>query len=119
MLIPAIALSLAAAAVIWLVLRNRPSPEARERQRRLEVNAKGRMTDATLVDLRENELHYTYTVWGVEYMASQDISALADYLLPGPGTLVGPATVKYIPANPANSIVICEEWSGLRGGGRQ
>ena len=31
----------------------------------------------------------------------------------------GPATVKYSPRNPANSIVICEEWSGLRAGGRQ
>jgi hypothetical protein len=28
--------------------------------------------------------------------------------------LAGPAIVKYIPRNPANSIVICEEWSGLR-----
>ena len=32
-----------------------------------------------------------------------------------PGTvLVGPVTLKYSTRNPANSIIICEEWSGLR-----
>jgi hypothetical protein len=33
--------------------------------------------------------------------------------------LLGPALVKFDPRNPANSIVICEEWSGLGGGGRK
>jgi hypothetical protein len=36
-------------------------------------------------------------------------------LLPrDPGRLIGPASVKYEPANPANSIVLCEGWSGLK-----
>jgi len=30
-------------------------------------------------------------------------------------SMVGPASVKYDPRNPANSIVLCEQWSGLRG----
>jgi len=31
--------------------------------------------------------------------------------------LVGVANLKYSPKNPANSILICEEWSGLRAKG--
>jgi hypothetical protein len=120
MLIPVIVASLALAAVaVWLVLRSRPSPEARERRRRLDVNAKGHMTDAMVVDVLGDELHYTYTVRGVEYLAAQDVSALAGCLTAGEGRLIGPAIVKYIPRNPANSIVVCEGWSGLRGGERQ
>jgi hypothetical protein len=64
-------------------------------------------------------MHYSYTVRGVEYLATQDLSALVDVLPAPAATLIGPATVKYTPRNPANSIVICEEWSGLRAGGRQ
>ena len=117
-MIPAIALSLvAAAAAVWLVLKRSPSPEVRERRRRLDVNNQGRMTDAIVVDIQGEEIHYSYSVRGVEYLAAQDFPALPD-VLPGVAQ-IGPATVKYSPRNPANSIVICEEWSGLRAGGRQ
>jgi hypothetical protein len=52
---------------------------------------------------------------GVEYSATQDVSSILEHL-PGPAAaLAGPVTVKYIPGNPANSIVVSEEWSGLRG----
>jgi len=33
---------------------------------------------------------------------------------PGPQRLIGAVTLKYSPRNAANSIVVCEEWSGLR-----
>jgi hypothetical protein len=119
-MIPAIALSLvAAAAAVWLVLKRSPSPEVRERRRRLDVNNQGRMTDAIVVDIQGEEIHYSYSVRGVEYLAAQDFSALADVLPVPTAAQIGPATVKYSPRNPANSIVICEEWSGLRAGGRQ
>jgi hypothetical protein len=29
-------------------------------------------------------------------------------------SMIGPALVKFDPRNPANSIVLCEDWSGLR-----
>ena len=32
---------------------------------------------------------------------------------------VSAISVKYDPRNPANSIVVAEEWSGLRGASRQ
>jgi hypothetical protein len=112
-----LALGLAAgltAGVVYLVARRRPSPAMRERRRRLAVNATGRMTGATVIDLRDDQLYFSYTVRGVEYTAAQDISAVRDRLPADPATLIGPATVKYRPANPADSIVVSEEWSGLR-----
>ena len=72
------------------------------------------MAGATVIDLREDALHYYYVVRGMEYTATQDISAVSEHLPSDRSTLFGPATVKYLPRNPANSILVCEEWSGLR-----
>ncbi len=104
----------AAAGMIYLVIRRRPSAEARERRRRSAVNAKGRTTAARVLDLRGDQLYFCYTVRGVEYTAAQDISTLRDRLPTDPSALVGAATVKYRPSNPADSIVVAEDWSGLR-----
>ena len=60
-------------------------------------------------------LYYSYSVGGVQYEASQDITALRDRLPAEPERLIGWSGMKYAPNNPANSILICEEWSGLRG----
>ena len=86
----------------------------RERRRRLDVHARGNMADGTVIDIRGDELYYSYTVRRIEYTAAQDVSAVRDRLPADPWVLIGPATVKYSPRNPANSIVVCEEWSGLR-----
>jgi len=99
---------------LWLLFRSRTTPAERERKRRLAVNGKGRVCDASVMDVRDNALYYRYSIAGVKYAASQDISGLRELLPPDPSVLIGPATLKYLPANPANSIVICEEWSGLR-----
>ena len=72
------------------------------------------MTDATVIDIRGDELYYSYTVRRIEYTAAQDISAVRDRLPTDPWVFIGPAMVKYSPRNPANSIVVCEDWSGLR-----
>ena len=119
-MIPATAFFLVTAGfAVWLILRQRTTPVERERRRRLEVGTKGRMTDAIVLDIQGDEMHYSYTVRGVEYLATQDCSTLAGVMPELPSALIGPATVKYSPRNPANSIVICEKWSGLRAGGRQ
>lgn len=97
--------------------RSRPSPQELERRRRLALNATGKMGDATLVEMRENLVFYSYDVRGVEYIASQDVSALLD-LIPQDATVVnGVVFVKYDPRNPANSMILCEQWSGIRPGG--
>jgi hypothetical protein len=114
-------LAVAAAAVagvavlaVHLSLRKHLTPAARERRRRLDVGARGRMAGGTVFDVREEQLFYTYSVGGVEYSATQDVSSIREHLPKDAAALGGPATVKYISRNPANSIVVCEEWSGLR-----
>jgi hypothetical protein len=89
------------------------TPEERERQRRAMLVARGKMGDAELVEVRDNLLFFTYAVRGVEYTASQDISTLKE-LVPQDLSLVVAVGVKYLPANPANSIVLAEAWTGLR-----
>jgi hypothetical protein len=93
--------------------RRRVTPEERERQRRRWLVSTGKMGDATLVEIRDDLLFYSYAVRGVEYTASQDIAHLARRL-PTDLSAVGAVGVKYDPRNPANSIVIAEEWTGLR-----
>ncbi len=72
------------------------------------------MGDGTIIDVRDCILFYSYEVRGVEYTTSQDASELKDMLPAQISTLIGPTGLKYSSKNPANSIVICEEWSGLR-----
>lgn len=103
----------------WIALRvRRSTPEKRERRRRLHVHQFGRLGDALITEATDTLLYYNYSVHGVEYSASQDISSLRDRLPEDPGRLVGLAQLKYAPKNPANSILVCEEWSGLRNGAR-
>ncbi len=107
----------AAAAVAVIVYRirkrRRITPEERERRRRAALAVNGKITDAMLVEIRDDILLYSYLVRGVEYTASQDISALRLRMPNGLG--LGPVSVKYDAKNPANSLVIAEDWSGLRG----
>ena len=93
--------------------RSRVTPEERERRRRAWLAATGKMGDATLVEVRDTLLFYCYDVRGVEYTASQDISALPGKMPPSHAITL-PVSVKYDARNPANSIVVAEEWSGLR-----
>jgi hypothetical protein len=101
-------------AVWWIIVRMRGDPEKKERERRLRVHRDGRLGDALITEATEDALYYTYSVRGVQYTASQEISALRDRLPAEPEKLIGVATLKYASNNPANSILICEEWSGLR-----
>jgi hypothetical protein len=95
---------------------SRVPPEERERLRRADLVARGKMGDATLVEVRENLIFYSYDVRGVEYTASQDVTHLRPYL-PAELALTRPVSVRYDPRNPANSIVVAEQWSGLRAQG--
>ena len=101
-----------AARIGWQALRRNPGK--RERRRRLHVNRTGRLSDALITEVSEKLVYYTYSVHGVHYSASQDIAALREKLPPELGSLVGLANIKYSEKNPANSILICEDWSGVR-----
>jgi hypothetical protein len=61
-----------------------------------------------------NIIEYSYHWRGVRYEASQDISDLA-YDEAAVSDYTGPATVKFLPSRPANSIVMAERWTGIPG----
>ena len=105
------------AAGVYIVLRIRRKPKDKEQRRRLEVNSNGRLGDATILEITEEAIFYEYSVRGITYTASQDISKLRELIPADPERLIGrPASLKYSSQNPANSILLCEEWSGLRAG---
>jgi hypothetical protein len=99
---------------VWLFLSSRQTAAQRERRRRLAINKTGRMGDAMIIDVRDCVLYYSYEIRGVEYTTSQDASDFRDLLPRETAGLIGPVGMKFAPKNPANSIVICEDWSGLR-----
>ena len=107
---------------VWLA-SHRKSPEERERQRRAKLNAIGRLTDGTVLDVNEIEdprlgaqqlVVYTYDVAGVQYECSQDVTHLRQFVDLHSCRLGLPASIKYDPHNPSNSIVTSETWNGLR-----
>ena len=120
MAMKAVALALAGVAVALGAMvgyrawqRARVTPEERERRRRAVLVGRGKIADATLVEIREDVLFYSYVVHGVEYTASQDISALKARMPSELGLGVGSVSVKFDARIPANSIVLAEDWSGL------
>ncbi len=101
----------------WIVLRIRRNPREREKRRRLAVNARGRLADGSITEADETAIFYSYSAGGVDYATSQEIGEIRQLVPIRPEQLIGsPVTVKYAMKNPANSIVVCEEWSGLRPG---
>ena len=101
------------AAGVWIVLKSRMTAAERERRRRIAIHRNGRMGDANIIDVRGCLLFYSYEIRGVAYTTSQDASDFQDRLPAETSVLIGPVSLKYSPGNPANSIVICEDWSGL------
>lgn len=133
-------LGTALAAVVYALLRRPESPEEAERKRRLHLNQIGRIADAQVVELVEQPAQpkasrggffrakpghpsdaegrklvwYSYSISGVIYQTAQDITGL-DSQVPFERLAAGqPASVKYDPANPSNSILVADDWSGLR-----
>ncbi|MGH9535489.1 MAG: hypothetical protein ACRD2E_11595 [Terriglobales bacterium] len=110
----------------WRRFRRRPDAAELERLRRSRVNQVGRLTGGEIVDILDDlpaatpsdaaprVLVYRYKVRGVQYEASQDIAPLLAGIHPRACLPGLPAEIKFDPANPGNSIVLCETWSGLR-----
>jgi len=102
--------------------KGRKSAAQYERERREKISATGRITDGTVLDVREAEeagnerqfLIYSYDVGGVEYECSQEVTELRPYINMHSCRLGLPASVKYDPHNPGNSILAAETWMGLR-----
>lgn len=100
--------------LIVRAFRKRTTPEEIERQRRLQVNLHGRIADGIISDIQDDTILFSYSVHGVEYQATQFVASLQELMPVEPHRVIGPVTIKYLSQNPANSIVLCEQWSGLR-----
>ena len=116
---------------LWLLLRKGASPEERERARRQFLSHSGRVVDGMLQDICEVEaaakvkngpprtltmLLYSYRIGGVNYESSQDVTDMRDVVDAAQVRAGFPCSARYQPGNPQNSIVVSEEWSGLRAG---
>ena len=109
----------------YALLRRRSKSAATiERERRDLLGEIGRITDGTVLDVQElvedpqrpaTLLIYHYDVAGVSYEASQDVTYLRQWINLQSCRLGVPTSIRYDPANPGNSMVVSERWSGLRG----
>lgn len=113
-------------AAAYALLRKRPSPDELERKRRELLVQQGRIIDATVIDIsdlspeesgRSNGMQlilYKYEAAGVVYECSQDVTMLRHLVNIYDCRLGFPASVRYDPHNPGNSLIVAENWSGLR-----
>lgn len=107
-------IAVALSALLYRQVRVRRDPIRRERRRRQEVYLTGRLVEGMVLDLDDSCVHYCYTVNSVPYSTAQDFSTLEQYLPADRNSMIGEVRVKFAHNNPANSIVICEFWSGFR-----
>jgi len=56
---------------------------------------------------------YSYSISGVTYETAQDVTGLEERACLERLVAGQPVSVKYDPANPSNSILIADDWSGL------
>jgi hypothetical protein len=116
---------------LWLVLRKRLTPEELERERRRFLVQSGRLVDGMLLDVCEVQtpaksksepprklilLLYNYRIGGVDYECSQDITGMHGVVDAAQVRAGFPCTARYQPGNPQNSIVVAEDWTGVRAG---
>jgi len=120
----------------------RPSvdPSEEERKRRLHLNLIGRIAEGQVVELSEQPaepvqerrgllpsrsrplpdlrprhmVSYSYAISGVTYHTAQDITGLESQVTFERLMAGQQASVKYDPSNPSDSILVADDWSGLR-----
>lgn len=123
----AAALLLAAAALWWW--RRRPrDPEELERRRREYLSRVGRIVEGEILEILESPavavahtgrngkrslVCYTYAISGVTYETAQDVTGFEERACLKQLITGQPASVKYDPQSPGNSMLIAEDWSGL------
>ena len=111
--------------IAYFFLRTKPKTvDDLERERRLWLEKVGRITDGTVIDVQETQqspehrsailLVYQYDISGVAYECSQDVTYLRPMINLHSCRLGLPTSVRYDPQNPGNSMVVSENWMGLR-----
>lgn len=137
-LVLAVVVLIAGFVVAWRFGRAKDPSEV-ERERRSYLNRVGRIVDGQVLEVVERPaeqegvasanrkrgrgakltspnhrlLLYTYSISGVTYEAAQDITGLEEQACLERVVAGQPVGVKYDPANPSNSILIADDWSGL------
>jgi hypothetical protein len=118
----------AAAAVVggalyWLLTRKRPTADELEAARRELLVGYGRIVDGMLLDHFQFEaedgrtremLLYQYEISGVTYECSQDVTVLGEIVDPKRVRVGMPCSLRYQPGSPENSILVAEQWNGIR-----
>jgi hypothetical protein len=130
----------AIAMVAYAFFRPTEAPQNLERKRRLQLNQIGRIAEGHVVDVVEHPpeeppkpkglfgsrapvvvdnrprhlVSYSYAISGVTYHTSQDITGLESQIKFERLVTGQPASIKYDPANPTDSIIVADDWSGLR-----
>lgn len=141
-LLAAAALCLAAGLVVVWWRRRPRDPRDIERRRRAYLNRVGRIVEGEILEITEAPpllapvrrrlfsrrapeppppdddgtrrlVVYSYSISGVSYETAQDITGLEERACLDKLVAGQPASVKYDPANPSNSILIADDWSGL------
>jgi hypothetical protein len=128
----AASLAVVGGAFLSKLLGRSADPDEIERQRRAYLNQIGRIVEGQITDLvevaedkarrkslkevngRRKLVCYSYSISGVSYETAQDITSLEGHA--GMERIITglPASIKYDPSNPSNSILIADDWSGLR-----
>ncbi len=127
----------ALAMVAYAFLRPAVNPEEEERKRRLHLNQIGRIAEGQIVELVEHPpeprkglfragapplqdmrprhlVSYSYLISGVTYQTAQDITGLESQIRLERLVAGQPASIKYDASNPSDSILVADDWSGLR-----
>jgi hypothetical protein len=134
------AVALLAGTLLYKWKNKPPTEDELERRRRLHVNQVGRIAEGRVIDLMKQEIPsskrgvmgvfrkgdgsgaqnltrqmicYSYSISGVTYETAQDVTGLEARVMPHKLIAGQPASVKYDPSNPSNSILIGDDWSGL------
>jgi hypothetical protein len=106
--------------------RKRITEEEMERLRRQDLVLGGRIIDGTILDtveMGETEsgrpggmqlVLYKYEIAGVAYECSQDVTHLKDLIRIEDIRVGFPCSVRYDTRQPENSIIVAENWMGLR-----
>src|ERR1700692_2226042 len=132
-----------AAMILHRHFRKPEDPEDEERRRRFPLNQVGRIVEGLVVELVETTvspapesasgkrshdkagprsvvtdgmrrlIRYSYSISGVTYETAQDVTGLEERLCLERIASGQPASVKYDPSNPSNSILVADDWSGL------
>lgn len=96
-----------------LLFRSQPDATQKEMQRLLILHQRGRIAHGDLDEVHGQTVFYSYEVSGVSYTAAQDLSLFPLLTEDRLRMLTGQVNIKFHRANPSNSMVHSDHWSGL------